>query len=283
MQVKDQLEAQTWGASRDYLRYVLEHMLEAGQGIRELSEYTLGQFGADFLPYLRQFLHEVGQGRIGVRGLSHGMRAALSGNSVTSEERERMIREAAYLRAERRGFCGGSAQADWLAAEQEVDLCLAQGPGLVVSGGQALTVVLEAAREKPAERVAAVHRWLADRSPARPETRSGRKATPRTQQARSRAAPARRTGQRVKKTAGGKAAAGTPEATGTPAAKRTAATKKTAATRKAAVKKKTAATGKSTVANQANGAEQRFSAPRKKAAARKQATGRKGAAPRRGR
>ena len=32
-----------------------------------------------------------------------------------------MIREAAYLRAERRGFGGGSEVADWLAAEREVD------------------------------------------------------------------------------------------------------------------------------------------------------------------
>jgi len=35
--------------------------------------------------------------------------------------REMMIREAAYYRAERRGFLAGHELEDWLAAEQEVD------------------------------------------------------------------------------------------------------------------------------------------------------------------
>ena len=32
-----------------------------------------------------------------------------------------MIQEAAYFRAERRGFIGGDPVADWLAAEAEID------------------------------------------------------------------------------------------------------------------------------------------------------------------
>jgi len=40
---------------------------------------------------------------------------------ISAEERQAMIREAAYLRAERRGFGGGSEVSDWLAAEREVD------------------------------------------------------------------------------------------------------------------------------------------------------------------
>jgi hypothetical protein len=35
-----------------------------------------------------------------------------------------MIAEAAYLRAERRGFAPGSEAEDWLAAEAEVDVLL---------------------------------------------------------------------------------------------------------------------------------------------------------------
>jgi hypothetical protein len=35
-----------------------------------------------------------------------------------------MIAQAAYLRAERRGFSGGSEVDDWLAAEAEVDALL---------------------------------------------------------------------------------------------------------------------------------------------------------------
>lgn len=38
-----------------------------------------------------------------------------------AEQREQRIREAAYLRAERRGFAPGHELEDWLDAEQEVD------------------------------------------------------------------------------------------------------------------------------------------------------------------
>jgi hypothetical protein len=44
---------------------------------------------------------------------------------VTEEMRRGMIAEAAYLRAERRGFSPGSEDEDWLAAEKEVDRLLA--------------------------------------------------------------------------------------------------------------------------------------------------------------
>jgi hypothetical protein len=40
---------------------------------------------------------------------------------VSHEERWRMVAEAAYYIAQRRGFVGGDANADWLAAEAEVD------------------------------------------------------------------------------------------------------------------------------------------------------------------
>ena len=42
------------------------------------------------------------------------------------EDRYRMIAEAAYFRAERRGFVVGSELQDWLAAEIEVDELLAE-------------------------------------------------------------------------------------------------------------------------------------------------------------
>jgi hypothetical protein len=40
---------------------------------------------------------------------------------VSSAERDRLIAEAAYYRAESRGFAPGDEQADWFAAAQEVD------------------------------------------------------------------------------------------------------------------------------------------------------------------
>ena len=48
---------------------------------------------------------------------------------VSAEDRRAMIAEAAYLRAERRGFAPGQEAEDWLAAEIEVDALLKIGPG----------------------------------------------------------------------------------------------------------------------------------------------------------
>lgn len=40
---------------------------------------------------------------------------------IAAEERQRLIAEAAYYRAQKRRFEGGSSVDDWLAAEAEVD------------------------------------------------------------------------------------------------------------------------------------------------------------------
>jgi hypothetical protein len=49
--------------------------------------------------------------------------------AVPVETRRAMIAEAAYLRAERRGFGAGHEEEDWLAAEKEVDALLSAGQG----------------------------------------------------------------------------------------------------------------------------------------------------------
>lgn len=41
--------------------------------------------------------------------------------AVTADERQRMIAEAAYFRAEARGFRDGDPLEDWLVAEAEID------------------------------------------------------------------------------------------------------------------------------------------------------------------
>jgi hypothetical protein len=46
---------------------------------------------------------------------------------VDSEQREAMIRKAAYFRAESRGLCPGKEVEDWLAAETEIDRLLTNG------------------------------------------------------------------------------------------------------------------------------------------------------------
>jgi hypothetical protein len=45
-------------------------------------------------------------------------------HAITPEQRHQMIAEAAYARAEKRGFQGGSPEEDWLQAESEIDALL---------------------------------------------------------------------------------------------------------------------------------------------------------------
>ena len=46
------------------------------------------------------------------------------GQAVSSNERQRMIAEAAYFRAMQRGFNGGDPVDDWLVAEREINRLL---------------------------------------------------------------------------------------------------------------------------------------------------------------
>lgn len=54
--------------------------------------------------------------------------AATPRSEVSNETRYVMIQEAAYLRAERRGFEPGFELEDWLAAENEIDNLLGATP-----------------------------------------------------------------------------------------------------------------------------------------------------------
>lgn len=45
----------------------------------------------------------------------------VSGVNLTAEQRQQLVREAAYFRAEARGFGEGLEEQDWLAAEAELD------------------------------------------------------------------------------------------------------------------------------------------------------------------
>ena len=51
-------------------------------------------------------------------------KTAAGNNTISPEQRLHMIANAAYLRAEQRGFQGGDAMQDWLAAEAEIDMLL---------------------------------------------------------------------------------------------------------------------------------------------------------------
>ena len=51
-----------------------------------------------------------------------------------AEQRHHMIEEAAYYRAQRRGFAGGDPMRDWLEAEAEIDHILHEEPAKAASG-----------------------------------------------------------------------------------------------------------------------------------------------------
>jgi hypothetical protein len=158
----------TYESSRIYLKTALEHMLVAGRSARELSEFALEKFGAGFLPYLQQFLRDVSHGRILIDGLSRSARDAVLGHHVTDDQRDEMIRQVAYLRAERRGFAGGSPEQDWIDAEREVDEQLARRAGLVVKGSKALASVTATVEKELVNSGKVVTRWLDRKFPAGP-------------------------------------------------------------------------------------------------------------------
>jgi len=52
--------------------------------------------------------------------------APIPETAISSQDRRRMIAEAAYFHAERRGFEGGNPDEDWYQAELEIDRLLAK-------------------------------------------------------------------------------------------------------------------------------------------------------------
>jgi hypothetical protein len=66
-----------------------------------------------------------------VGSLPHTRRAGAGDRQavVTPQDRRQMIELAAYYRAERHGFSGGSAEQDWLEAEAEIDRALGRSVG----------------------------------------------------------------------------------------------------------------------------------------------------------
>lgn len=153
----------TYEVSKKYLKSSMEHMLEAGRDVRDLTEFALEKFGDEILPYLRRFLRDVGQGNIDIKGLTQSAKTAIVGHQVTAEERERMIRELAYLRSEQRGFVSGYEGEDWHFAEMEIDERLAREAGLVARGREALASAASIAEKEFGSIRKSVAQWLEGR------------------------------------------------------------------------------------------------------------------------
>ena len=95
------------GDSKTYLKTALEQMLAAGHNVREFGDFAVEKFGDTIAPYLHEFSEDISRGRIKIEGLGKTAKKTVFGAHIDLDEREKMIREAAYLRAESRGFFRG--------------------------------------------------------------------------------------------------------------------------------------------------------------------------------
>lgn len=157
------IDERLYEAIRPRLIAAMETIVAAGHSAKEWVEFWIDRIGEGEVPYLARFLQEVREGTVKIAGLTDSARRTLFGTTLTPEQREDMIREAAYYRAQQRGFQGGSPEQDWREAEAQIDRMLAEQVGLVGKGREALSTVAEMAQKELEGIKALVGSWLAQR------------------------------------------------------------------------------------------------------------------------
>ncbi len=145
---------------RTYLKETLEHLLAAGHSAHELVDFSLDKFGRKIIPHLNELQEDIRQGRVKVQSLTGAAETAVFGIHVSPWQREQLIRDAAYLRAEKRNFSGDSQEEDWLAAEHEVDELLARQNGLLEKTRKHIESVSGIAKRDLTEVKGAIRQWL---------------------------------------------------------------------------------------------------------------------------
>lgn len=105
-----------------------------------------------------------------VQHLGDAAKTAVFGLHVSAEQREQMIREAAYYRAEKRGFSGANTEEDWLAATQEIDTIIAQQAGIAAKARKTVDAAIESAGKEMAQAKSAVAQWLGQKQSPREKT-----------------------------------------------------------------------------------------------------------------
>ena len=149
---------------RAYLKETLEHLIAAGRSTHDLVGFSIDRFGKKIIPYLNELQEDVREGRVKIRNLTESAKTAVFGIHVSPEQREQIIRDGAYLRAESRNFAGGSDAEDWRLAEQEIDELIAKQKGLLEKGRISIASVAEIAEGELAEVKGAVRNWLEARN-----------------------------------------------------------------------------------------------------------------------
>lgn len=158
-------------AIRSYLKATLEHLLAMERSTHDLVAFSLDKFGKSIIPHLKEFQEDVQDYRVQIGSLADSTRTAIFGIHVTPEQRVQLIREAAYRRAETRGFAGGSAEDDWYAAEREIDDLLAKQAGLLAEARKTAASATDIAEKELLHVKDTVNRWIASRREEGKETR----------------------------------------------------------------------------------------------------------------
>lgn len=157
----------TEGASdesiRAYLKETLEHLVAAGHSTHELVEFSLDKFGKRIIPHLNELQEDIHQSRVKIQSLAESAKTAVLGIQVSPEQREQMIRDTAYLRAEKHNFAGGRHVEDWCLAEREIDELLAKQDGLLEKARKNIQSVSQIAKSELADVKGAMHHWLKTR------------------------------------------------------------------------------------------------------------------------
>jgi hypothetical protein len=148
---------------RPFLKASLEQIVAAGRGVRDMAEFSAERLGDNALPLVNRFLAEAHAGQVKIKGLTDSVHQSLFDGRPSPNGRERLIREAAYLQAEQRGFVGGSPEMDWAEAERQIDERLAAQEGLVARGRHAIESAAATAERGVEGTYALVRQWLAGR------------------------------------------------------------------------------------------------------------------------
>jgi hypothetical protein len=155
-------------AIRSYLKATLEHLLAAGHCAHELVDFSLQRFGMDIIPHLEQLQEDIRERRLEVANLAGSTRTAVFAIQVSPEQWEEMVREAAHLRADMRGFAEGNPEEDWYAAEEEIEALIERQAGLLERAERSNTSIAVTAERELAEIANIVDRWRSARAGSLP-------------------------------------------------------------------------------------------------------------------
>lgn len=155
---------------RKYLHDALEHLLAAGRSGHDLVAFAVEKFGQSIIPHLETLQTEIRQGKVAVKNLTDAAKTAAFGIQVSAEQREQMIREAAYFRAERKGFVGSNADEDWQAAQEEVDALLETQAGVIAKARKAVNSAVDLAEKEVVQLKATINQWIGTKTTAHRKT-----------------------------------------------------------------------------------------------------------------